>query len=549
MFVLDEHQRFVLGLEALDQALHLVQVVDAHARGRLVQEDGLGPRGQGHAHLQAPLLAMREVAGRRVRMALQPQAREHAGHGLGTGARTLGRVPAIERPGGRHALRGQAQVLAHGQGQEQAGDLKGPCHAAAHAPVVGFARHVVAVEHDAPAADALGAREHVEQGGLARAVGADHRMHGVGADLEVHAGQGGELVVALLYAHGFEQDGGGGGAHAWPPLAPQAFAQAPQAALQSQADDHQHHAQQQQPARPQRGQPVAQQHIEGRAQHRGQQVARAADHGHHQDHLAGVVLGIGQRGDACHHGVQRAGQAGHGARDHEGLEFEQAQVVAHGGGALLVVAHGQQGAAEHRVADAAQQPEHHEEQHGHEAVVLPGRGQRPQRLPGHRQGRARHVQQAVVAAREIGGRVGDEVEHLRKGQGQHHEVGAALAYGHPAHEGRARGAHGGGRQQGQRHGQRPAREQQGDGVAAQAEEDALPEGQQARIAQQQVAAHGGEAEDQHLAGQRARLHAQRHGDHDGQREEEMGMPGHHGVHPLRPSRPWGRSSSTAAMAT
>ncbi len=203
-----------------------------------------------------------------------------------------------------------------------------------------------------------------------------------------------------------------------------------------------------------------------------------------------MVFGIRQRGDAGHHGVQRTGQARDGAGDHERLQLQQLEVVADGARALLVVSHGQQGAAEHRGRHLLQKPEGHQEHHGHEAVVLPRRGERPEREAAHGEGRTRNVHQAVVAAREAGHRVGEKVEHLREGERQHHEVGAALPDGDPAHQRRAHRARHHGERQGQRHGQGPAREREGDGVAAQPEEDALPEGEQPRVPQQQVAAHG-----------------------------------------------------------
>ncbi len=213
--VLDEHHG-VLVLQALDQPLHVVQVVDAHARGGLVQEDRLRARSQRHAHLQPALLAVREVAHGRVGMALQAQPRQHAGHHIGAGSGTHGRAPAVECLRGRRALRGQPQVLAHRQREEQARHLERARHAALHAAMVRLARHVVAVEHDAPAAHRLGAGEHVEQRGLARAVGADHRMHGVRAHLQIDTRECCELVVALLDADGFQQDGGR--AHALSPV-------------------------------------------------------------------------------------------------------------------------------------------------------------------------------------------------------------------------------------------------------------------------------------------------------------------------------------------
>ncbi len=299
-------------------------------------------------------------------------------------------------------------------------------------------------------------------------------------------------------------------------------------------------AQQEQPSRPQRGKPVGQQHVEGGAQHRGKQVAGAADHGDDQDHFARVVFGVRQRRDAGHHRVQSTRQAGDGARDHEGQQLEALEVVAHRGGAVLVVANGEQRAAEHRVGHAQQQAEGNEEHHRHKGVVLPGRVH---------EGGARHVEQAVVATREPRSGVRHKVEHLREGQREHHEVGAALAYGHPADHRCTERPHGDGGQQRERHRQLQPREQNCDGVAAQPKEDALPEREQARVAQQQIAAQRGKRINEHLARERARAQHQRKAERNDERQEESYFSWHGDVHPLRPSKPCGRKSSTAPIAT
>ena len=59
----------------------------------------------------------------------------------------------------------------------------------------------------------------------------------------------------------------------------------------------------------------------------------------------------------------------------------------------------------------------------------------------------------------------------------------------------------------------------------------------------------GKCIDQHLARERTRAQHQGQAQRDDQRQEESDFFGHGDVHPLRPSRPCGRSSSTAPIAT
>ncbi len=79
---------------------------------------------------------------------------------------------------------------------------------------------------------------------------------------------------------------------------------------------------------------------------------------------------------------------------------------------------------------------------GHEGVVAPGIGQ-------HRtdETRTRDVEEAVVTAGDAAEGVGQEVEHLREGERQHHEVDALPPDRDPADDGRHEGAQGQGQQQ------------------------------------------------------------------------------------------------------
>ena len=105
----------------------------------------------------------------------------------------------------RAGLAGQLQVVAHGQLGEHARDLEGATEPEVHAPVRRQARHVVAAEGDAAAAGLHLAGEHLEQRGLAGAVGADHHMRFAGAHADVHVVQHVDLPVGLAQAGAGEQ--------------------------------------------------------------------------------------------------------------------------------------------------------------------------------------------------------------------------------------------------------------------------------------------------------------------------------------------------------
>jgi len=94
----------------------------------------------------------------------------------------------------------------------------------------------------------------------------------------------------------------------------------------------------------------------------------------------------------------------------------------------------------------------------------------------------------VVAAGQIGRRVGEEVEQLPECKRQHDEIGAALPDRKPAHQRGRRCANQDCRQQRDGNRQRCFGQHEARAVAAKSEKDALSERQQPGMAQQKVAA-------------------------------------------------------------
>src|SRR5665647_690896 len=80
-------------------------------------------------------------------------------------------------------------------------------NALSHSTVVGLVGYVVPVKNDAASADGLGPRKHVKQSGLTRSVRTYHRMHSVGAHLEIDATDRDKLIVVFFNTNGFKQNG------------------------------------------------------------------------------------------------------------------------------------------------------------------------------------------------------------------------------------------------------------------------------------------------------------------------------------------------------
>ncbi|MNY35473.1 hypothetical protein D3C86_1698810 [compost metagenome] len=124
------------------------------------------------------------------------------------------------------------------------------------------------------------------------------------------------------------------------------------------------------------------------------------------------------------HRVQRPGDPGHCAGQHEHQDLEMPGVVTDGGGAGFVLADRHQRAAEGRGNHPTGANEDQQEQHRDKPVEVTSIAQRQQHRVADADFRARHAEQAIVAAGPVAQGVGDEVGHLAERQGQHHEIDA-----------------------------------------------------------------------------------------------------------------------------
>jgi hypothetical protein len=199
--VLDEHDRDPERLpHPGDRGGHALRLLGIHARHWLVeqQQRGLGTERAGELH--ALPVAVGEGHQGRLEAVPQPQQLGHAGHHpllLGLLA-PRSRQPQAGRhePGLGQPMAPKQQVLCDGGRRRERQVLEGATHAErrdSRRPQVG--EHGIAVERP-PAGSAVDAGEHVQQGGLARAVGADHRMHRARLDGERHSLEGRQAAEA-----------------------------------------------------------------------------------------------------------------------------------------------------------------------------------------------------------------------------------------------------------------------------------------------------------------------------------------------------------------
>ena len=180
------HVEFVA--QAADQRLQVHLFLRVQAGGRFVQHQQPGAGDHAAGNFQPALVAVGQIAGLAVGIGVQAhevQPPDRTVDGLGFGSAVGGQAQqARQQPALYLRVLGHQQVFQHGQLFEQPHVLEGAHHAVTGHDVTGPARHVLAIEPDAPAAGLVEAADAVEHRGLARPVGADD-----GKDLVAPHGQ------------------------------------------------------------------------------------------------------------------------------------------------------------------------------------------------------------------------------------------------------------------------------------------------------------------------------------------------------------------------
>ena len=119
--------------------------------------------------------------------------------------RIVGSWPVADEAPRAEVRHGERDVLGRGEVVEQRHDLEGARDAAQRHALRRAAGDVLAAERDGAPARAHAAGQHVEEGGLARAVRAHHAVQLAFVDGEVDLFEHDALVEAHMYVAGFQE--------------------------------------------------------------------------------------------------------------------------------------------------------------------------------------------------------------------------------------------------------------------------------------------------------------------------------------------------------
>src|SRR5438552_6876038 len=205
--VLDEHYG-PARVRLSNQVDRAPDVLDAHARGRLVQQKQARVEGDCEGELQRALLPVRKLAGGPAREVSQTDLREELARSVAIALeRALGDPePVADR---RRSLERELGVLERGELVEEARDLKG---ARDPAPRDAFGRQprgVGAEDDHATSGRSQEAGQEIEETRLPGAVGTDERMHLTDLETQIHAVDGTE--AGELFDEPLRLDGVGRG--------------------------------------------------------------------------------------------------------------------------------------------------------------------------------------------------------------------------------------------------------------------------------------------------------------------------------------------------
>src|SRR6266498_738300 len=246
----------------------------------------------------------------------------------------------------------------------------------------------------------------------------------------------------------------------------------------------------------------------GRPEGGAEERAHAAEEGHDQD-----LRGFGPVGEVREHAAvedaeEASGQPREAAREDEGRQLVAAHVDSDELGALRVFPDGSEHAPEGRADDAAEQHEAggHEDE-GHEVEVLGGavaaeEGEKGRHAVDPAEVRVGNLRHALLPPRDFVPLEADRPDDLGEGEGQHGEVDACQPYAEEAEdEGEQSGddTRGG---EGKEKGHADLLHEDARGVGADAEVRGVPEGDEARVAHEQVETGGEERPDDDVVGEK-----------------------------------------------
>ncbi len=178
-------QQHGMGLaQTVDQLAHHLTIRLGQTGQRLVQQQDLGVRRQSDGDFQQPLLAMRQVRALFAGTFHQPHDLQQR-PGAGVDFLDIMRVAPQAVALGALALNRKADVLEHRQVAEHAEDLERARNTKPDPLVNRQAVDVLPLEHDLALIGPQQPGQHVEEGGLARAVRPNEAVHRAGHDIQV----------------------------------------------------------------------------------------------------------------------------------------------------------------------------------------------------------------------------------------------------------------------------------------------------------------------------------------------------------------------------
>jgi hypothetical protein len=536
----------------------------------------LGVRRERDRDLEQPLVAVREGVRDLEGAVAEPDGVQEPQR-LGVQVRVAAGVREHREAAAVLRLRRDAHVLEGRERVEDADDLERTRDARRHDRVRGKVRDRGGAEPRPAAVGGEEGGEDVEERRLAGAVRPDDRAELAARDRERHAVDRRERAEVLGQILDLEQDlpgrrrearcrrGRGG------PGRPRrdARAGAVQAAGAAQTLDDPHdpvggehdegdedHAEVDEPVLGPRRERVAHEDEDRRA-HGGADEAPHAAHERHRDDLAGHRDVERLRvGEVEQERVEGAGEPAEGARDDERGELVALDVVADEARPRLVLADRLEDPPEGRVDDAPEEGDGADGEDGGRVVVdafvaeVEAEGARGER-------KALDPAEAVFAPRHRRRPVDDVEEHLCERERQEREVDAPLAHQKKSDPRPGeRGAEDAGDQR-DPHALDQVELGESRGVPAEAEKGRVAEGDEPRVAHQEVVGDGEKAEDHDLGGERhsrldraheERQHQEPHGE-PRQRvaQDPRGAAGHSNFSQRSPMRPRGRSRRMTAM--
>src|SRR3989454_1140528 len=193
--VLDEHDgpaRAALS----DQVDRAADVLDAHARRRLIEEEQTRVERDREGELERALLPVRELPRGPVRQVSEADLGEELARSWAISLeRVLGRPEPV--PERRRRLKGELGVLENGELIEEARDLEGACDPPARDAFRRQPRRVVAKDDHATGGRPQEASEEIEEARFPRAVGTDEGVNLSGLETQIDAvdsAESGELL-------------------------------------------------------------------------------------------------------------------------------------------------------------------------------------------------------------------------------------------------------------------------------------------------------------------------------------------------------------------